>query len=549
MYEDVVRSLGAVFDNRTLYGAAHQVTIQSLEQAFELLTQTLSTEDTLLLAVNPDDFLINHQAVEMKNPLMQRFVDILRAHEISTLTISKSLTADEFLTLVDTIAKPPEELASSGGMSAALQDPAFTHVQSRKVTYVELTEDETVVKKDEIGDGASRGARDEAVMDYLGVYESDEEPAAPDTSPHAASESASAPAPAANVAEGLQELMTCPAEFGELLIHSVGASMDLDLAGELPVATPSATSQLLIDRIVKCLERAFAVLKEDRSTRSQKGKKALIKSLQTLEKDLDSVIREAIKPVDDEALAPISSAIESMTDELAVDALAAEYLRKRKLIEDSEKRVLRYMNRHGTEIDDSELKAKLLDGGLPESNWDMLMQTSGVRSATSELMSGIPGFQHLREMLGQLADCFQSVDPDDPGARERLKRLIGQVEERLEQLVENTRQRMAHLSGKVSESEPKGAANEAARRQSRGKLLALIAEIVQELCQPLSVIQCALDVICSQDVASLTPERQDILKLAAKSTRRLTILIRELHDIVGPPADLVPRELTKDSFA
>ena len=149
MYENIVRSLGAVFDNRSLYGAAHKVTIQSLEQAYELLTQTLGTEDSLLLAVNPDEFLINRQVVETRNPLMQRFVDILRAHEISTLTLSKEMTADEFVALVDLVAQDPETLASSGGASTALQEATFSHIESRKVTYVEITDDETVIKKDE----------------------------------------------------------------------------------------------------------------------------------------------------------------------------------------------------------------------------------------------------------------------------------------------------------------------------------------------------------------------------------------------------------------
>jgi len=538
MYENIVRSLGAVFDNRSLYGAAHKVTIQSLEQAYELLTQTLGTEDSLLLAVNPDEFLINRQVVETRNPLMQRFVDILRAHEISTLTLSKEMTADEFVALVDLVAQDPETLASSGGASTALQEATFSHIESRKVTYVEITDDETVIKKDELGDGTAPGARDEAVMEYLGVYEAEAEPAAP------------SPAPPPNVTEGIQELMTCPTEFGELLIQSIGAGLDIDTAADTPQSTPSATAKLLIDRVVKCLERAFAVLKDDKSAKSQKGKKALIKSLKTLEQDLDKVIRESITPVEDEDLAPISSAIEAMTDELAIDALASEYLRKRKLIEDSEKRVLRYMARHGEAIDGSELKTKLIGGGLPEENWDMLMLSSGVKpipDATDVLAEGIPGFKHLKEMLGQLVDFFTDLDPKDEESHTRLRELISQVEQRLEQIVENTRRRMEDLSGHVAAEEPELVVGEpdAARRQSRRELLALIAEIVQELCQPLSGIQCTIEVLLTEQIETISITERHILELACSSTARLGALIQELFSIVGHPDDLVPKELTK----
>ena len=540
MYENIVRSLGAVFDNRRLYGPSHKVTIQSLEQAYELLSQTLGTEDSLILAVTPDECHINHQLVETRNPLTQRFLDLLRAHELSTLTVTKALTADEFIALVDLISQDAEVLTASGGVAAALQGGTFPHVESRKVTYVEITEDQTVIKKEELGDGAARGARDEAVMEYLGVFD--------------AQESASALTPNPAVAEGIQELMTCPTEFGELLIQTVGAGLDLDLTAEIPQATPSATAQLLVDRVVKCLERAFSVLKEDRSARSQKGKKALIKSLETLEKDLEAVIREAIEPLEDESLSPISSAIEAMTDELAIDALASEYLRKRKLIEDSEKRMLRYMARQGERIDDSELKSKLIEGGLPEQTWDVLLLTSGVKSisdTTQRLTEGLPGFQHLQEMLVQLADFFQSIDPNDEDAHARLKTLIEQVEERLEQLVENTRERMALLAGHVAatENELVIGESEASRRKSRRELLELIAEIVQELCQPLSVIQCTIEVLLSEQIAAISDTERHILDLASTSTGRLVALIRELLIIVGHPIDLVPKELTKDKQA
>ncbi len=553
MYENIVRSFGAILDNRALYGPGHKVTIQSLEQAYELLTQTLSTEESLLLAINPDEFLINRQIVETSNPLVQRFADLLRAHEISTLTLAKDITPDEFIALVNLIFQDPAALSAVGGAAKALLDPVFSHVESRKVTYVEITEDETVITKEELGDEASRGVRDEAVMEYLGVLGEDApqpaaEPPAPGPEPSPAPDPMPDPAP--DVAEGLQELMTCPAEFGELLIQNVGAGLDIDLANA-PQSTPSATTKLLIDRVVKCLERAFAVLKADRSAGSQKGKKALIKSLQALEKDVDGVIREAIKPIEDEDLAPISSAIEAMTDELAVDALAAEYLRKRKLIEASEKRLLRYMARQGEEIDGSELKAKLIDGGLPATNWDMLLLTSGVKlvpDTLDELAKDIPGFKHLHQMLRQLADFFQNVDPKDGAARERIKKLIVRVEERLEKLVNNTRIRMERLSSHVAEEEPAHdtVPSDAARRKSRTELLALIAEIVQELCQPLSVVQCTIDVLLSEQIEAISHAERDILELACRSSRRLGILINELFSIVGHPADLVPKELTKE---
>jgi hypothetical protein len=527
MYENVIRALGAVLENRSLYGKTHKVTVQSLEQAFEQISQTLATEDALLMAISPDELLINHQLVNTNVPLMQHFLDRLRDHELSTLTLSKELTPDEFVALIDLIAEDPATLAAAGGASSKLQsDAIFTHVQSRKVSYVELTDEEVVVKKEEIGDGGGRAARDTAVMEYLGVFE--EEP----------------PKPSDALGADLRDILDHPGEFGEVIIQAVRTSMDMELPAETPV--PSATTKLLIERIVQCLERAFGTLKEDRSAKTQKGKKALIKSLNALGDELERVVRDAISPVEEEDLLPITNSIEDMTDELAIDALASEYLRKRKLIEDSEQRVLRYIARRGDKIEDSDLRAKLLDGGLPQRNWETLMIASGVRSIVSDgdsaVGAGLPGFKRLREMLGQLADCFRNIDSDDEAARKELQNLIEQVEERLERLVASTRQRMEHLSGQVArEGEDKEDGDTETPRPSRRQLLEMIAEIVQELCQPLSVVQCTIDVLMTEQIDTISDAQRNIVELAARSANRLYVLINELHDIVGAPSDLHPK--------
>jgi len=106
---------------------------------------------------------------------------------------------------------------------------------------------------------------------------------------------------------------------------------------------------------------------------------------------------------------------------------------------------------------------------------------------------------------------------------------------------------MEDLSGHMTAEEPELVVGEpdAARRQSRRELLALIAEIVQELCQPLSVIQCTIEVLLTEQIEAISTTERHILELACSSTERLGALIQELFSIVGHPDDLVPKELTK----
>jgi hypothetical protein len=525
MYENVMRSIGAVLDNRSLYGPTHKVTVQSLEQAYDQLTQVLASEDALLFAITPDELHINNQLVDIHIPIIQHCVNRLREHELSTLTFNRNLSADEFVAFIDLVATDPEVMANKGGIAAKLHgDSRFTHIDIRKISYVEVAEDEVVVNKDQLSEKGGNKTRDAALMEYLGVYDDTDQK------------------PTEDVTAGLREIMDTPAELGKVIMTSVGTSMDIELPDDNPL--PPEMTKELVDRIVRCLERAFNALKDDRSTRTQKGKKALIKALQALEGELDTAVNDALSPLDETALAPIGAAIEEMTDELAIDALASEYLRKRKLIQNSEDRLLRYMSRHSESIEESELKNKLIEGGLTKRSWESLIVTSGVKSSEqigSEIASEIPGFERLKTMLGQLSDCFRTIDPNNIKAREELEHLIAEVETQLEKLVAHARSQIEHLSGHLAENEGETEKEKTEEhRRHHKKTLEMIAEILQELCQPLSVVQCTIDVLLGEQIDTITDEQRHVIELAAKSANRLNVLIFELHDIIGNPSHLDP---------
>lgn len=323
MYENLIRALGTIFDNRKLYGPDHKVTITSLEQAFSILNETLAVDPELTLAVTPDEISINHQAVETKNPLIAHFAELLRSHEVSTLTLSQGISANEFLDFCNLLAETPGELMNR------LQFGEFGHIKSHKVTYVELADDDVVIKKDELDQDALRAKAEKDVMDFLGVDGS--------------AEMAGQKRASREATDGLQVLIGTPKNLSEIIVKSAGDSMSVDIPTSSPL--PDETVKELIERIVDALERAFDVLKNDQPAKTQKGKKDLTKSLRLIEKEIGNSLKETVFPLEQDDLEPIYSAIDAMTDELEIDALAAEYLRKRRLIESSEKRLLKYLER------------------------------------------------------------------------------------------------------------------------------------------------------------------------------------------------------------
>jgi signal transduction histidine kinase len=532
MSDNMLRSLGSVFENRALYGPTHNVTIQSLESAFEAISQCLATDPTLLFTITPDECNLNNRPAGQNVPIIGQFIDRLRAHEVSTLTLKQDMGPDEFIALVELIAQDPAQVESEGGFAAKLETSIFLHIESRKVTFVELAEEEVVVNNTELqGDPAEQEERAASVMAYLGVHE-DEQPSAP----------------SATVTDNIQKLLDAPSDLGALIVQSAGTSLAMDL----PINELLSSDILhhLVERIVTRLERTFNILKTSKSARSQKGKKSLIKSLTALKTSLSVVVPESVTPnkID---LAPISTAIEAMTDELAIDALASEYLRKRKLIQASEDRLLRYIARQGETINDSDLKTKLMEGGLSPWNWETLLLTSGTKSsannAQTEASQHIPEFKHLHDMLAQLAECFSDVNQNSSLTPDEIKGLITQVEERMGKLIENTRKRMEKLENQVSHDASTQTIEgvEHTQKQSRRQLLELIAEIVQELCQPLSVIQCSFDVLLTGQLDVVSPAQHELLSMASRGAKRLDLLIHDLVTIVGHPSDMVPKERTK----
>jgi len=527
MYEDVVRALGTVFDNRRLYGASHKVTIQSMELSFDLLSAALNSEEALVLTIAPDEFSINHNAVETKNVLVHQFVEMLRGHEVSTLTITAGITADEFLQFIDLVSQEPTVLQAQGGFASILHADVFSHISSKKVTYVELTEEEIVVNKDAVDDRPSRETLSENIMEYLGV--SSDECTNSETTEE--------------VTKGLRELIASPAELGAVIVKSAGLSLNVDIPTTQPLPENIVTE--LIERIIECLERAFQILKGDPTAQSQTGKKKLKKSLKVLESDLECVIKDAVSQIDDHELSPIYSAIDAMTDELEIDALAAEYLRKRRLIESSEKRLLKYIERQGERIEACELKSKLLEGGLSEYGWNMLLFASGNEKseASGKLSMESPEFRQLQKKLVKLTQIFNNMAQGSNASAAQLEEVISQVEEQLEKLIKQTEVRIKHIMESIiaDEREAEGRETDSSRKLTRRQLLELIAEIVQELYQPLSVIQCVLQTMLSKKIATDFAEQQrELIELADHSAKRMNMLIGEIYMVVGNPTSLKP---------
>jgi hypothetical protein len=77
-------------------------------------------------------------------------------------------------------------------------------------------------------------------------------------------------------------------------------------------------------------------------------------------------------------------------------------------------------------------------------------------------------------------------------------------------------------------------------RMSRRRLMEILAEMGQELCQPLAVINCTLGLVVSENIGPVTVEQREMLTLAINSEEKLKQLADRLMELSGVPTTLSP---------
>jgi hypothetical protein len=232
-----------------------------------------------------------------------------------------------------------------------------------------------------------------------------------------------------------------------------------------------------------------------------------------------------------------------MHDELEVASLASEYVRRRDSLQKTERRMVRYMKAQDERRqDDSPLYGQLSAAGLTPDGWHELVTKStppdsGKGSGSDRGSAGPPPeLGVLAVLLSELDNLMKSGGTGGAG---QAVQVAGKIDQEVGKLADGTRRKIEAL-GQVSQAEPPstGPAGKKGRDQSRRD--ELLTEIVQELCQPASVINCCVDMLAGGYMGPLADEQKTILTTAASSGIRLESLLSRLREVIGVPAGLTP---------
>ena len=129
-------------------------------------------------------------------------------------------------------------------------------------------------------------------------------------------------------------------------------------------------------------------------------------------------------------------------------------------------------------------------------------------------------------------------------ASREVDTIVAGTEQKIDTLVETIKadEKVVEDAEKKAKKEGKGPV------LTRKALLELLAEIVQELCQPIAVINCSTEMIRSKNLGDITDLQKDMLDLVCTSGEKLKQLTDRLLEISGLPSTMSPDEEIQTSL-
>ena len=493
---------------------------QTLQEGHSVVATVLDKLERLRFTVDGDEIKVNGDKYEAGTVHVKAMVSRLSGLDGCNFTFAMGLTLDEFTSFMELICRSTAELLASGGFIEAVTGRGYQHVTSKKIVLREVSEEEVVVAKSDV-EGVAAEERKKIESDVLTLLSA--------TAP------AGEPGPDQKAqATSLRKAVQDSEQMADIIMQAV----DKKQGGATQV-----DKQQVAQIVVECLDKAFEALLDDPFSKTQKGKKAIAGALQRLEKEL--LAKMEVAPEKEESQA-VTTAVERMTERLKMDSIVQEYSKKLKALEDSELRILRFIKLQGLDkAKDPEFEKRLSEEGVDVSDWHRLLGKSDAGDGEEAAAVAVA---QLATLLGRIEkDVTDLQAKQDPKTKEQLAGDLKQVNAEVRAITEHTQQKINGLVEAVTADMAEVTAMEelAARsgrqlKMSRKKMLVVLAEVVQELCQPLAVISCSIDMLQAKALGEVNDAQVEVLQMVGESAARIKTLIDNLEGMAGQPTTLQP---------
>lgn len=117
----LVRDLGLLVNQVTIYGVAHKVIQQQAVEFFNRLKALLSAHETVEFALQGDRLAVNNEGDGIDPMSARNLKEKMLLHKLPGIYFSQDLTQDEFLSFISCLGKPPNKVQEMGGVEEVLK--------------------------------------------------------------------------------------------------------------------------------------------------------------------------------------------------------------------------------------------------------------------------------------------------------------------------------------------------------------------------------------------------------------------------------------------
>lgn len=508
----LVQTIGQSLNMASLYGVDHKVTRASLESSYPALAHFLESHDHMDINVVDNSLLVNGMPAEA--PLAATVASRLSSRNLLSFEINQGFTLDEYIAFFSLVLSPAAK--ALGPASAQLTpDRGFQHIQTRAVGYRRVVEGEQEPPSPATPQAeASPPPAAEPIPDLDNVMAFLKNDNAADTR---------------RSGDDIRQLANDAEKLAELILRSV----------EVRAAAANITAgESLNDIVVGAIGKIVAELTTPGAVRTEKARKQTKRSLMLLE---GAVLQKLQKLAGDKTGGTVSALIEEASESLDMETMTSKFLKSHRAAEESGDKLRRVISRaSGNPVRLQELHDDLCKHGLTEAAWqELIISRDTPPSDESVPPHGMAQIKTLTALLAKLGEVIgnERVAPSTEPSPE-IQSVIAETGRQLSSLAATTERKIENLRRTLHQQE--GQPDAPVPQLSRKQLIEFLAEIGQELSQPLTVVATSIDMLRDQRQGLLTETQGELLALASDSSKRLSHLVGCLIKIAGTPQALQP---------
>jgi len=509
-----VLQLCRAMDAASVYGLKHPLFSKAVSAAHAAMDTALSRTPRLVITMIDAKLRFNGVAPAMRSNLTRHLSSAMKSKDLTSFTITKGMKLEEFTRLIDVLIRRDADFHE------AVQSGAVGHVSSQNVVFREIREGEEVVKSSPLEQARQHSEADRIRAEaeaWLASTEQGGRGGGKGDDQGGDGQASSA---------GLQQIVA----FLKGDVQSLGAEGDeamkelasdpeklaalITEAAVLRQRRPDLSSgETLSDLVIGCLRRSYEGLKASSALRDPQRRHELKHTLMLLEKKVSDRLSEITRGGDPSADARIAMEIAAIQSDLKDEPRPRDM-------------------RFGKAGAAGGAATRVPVMGEDRESWRKITVQGGEAHGGGGGGSAAADMAALAMVLTRIDELMRTPGTD----RTFLGRLVREASQRAGSITSRTVKRIDRLARDIAVPS-KSEKVELARQRERW----LLAEIVQELLQPLTVMNCTLQMVSLGLSGEMDDGVRDAVSMAGEAGDRIETLTKRLLEITG-----VPEQLTVD---